>query len=361
VFHFSKPNPELKMALLTRKVVCGIILVIISTACSTTNLVYMSVMEPAPVTLPSTIKNVGVINRSLASEETKKVNAIDQILTAEGPELDKAGAEESITGLRDELIKNERFTEVKLLGDLGMRTTGSGVFPATLAWETVNQICNDNKLDALFSLELFDTDSKITYTTVPVTLKTPLGNVPALEHHANMTTLVKTGWRIYDPASKNIVDEYAISKNLTFTGKGINPVVAASALIGRKDAVKQAANTVGHEYAAGILPFWTRVTRDYYVKGNDNFERGKRKAQTGNWDEAAEVWKKETLNPDNELAGRACYNMAIINEINGELDAAIGWAQKAYEDYGDKLALRYVNILRDRKSNNEQLKRQQEQ
>jgi hypothetical protein len=41
--------------------------------------------------------------------------------------------------------------------------------------------------------------------------------------------------------------------------------------------------------------------------------------------------------------------MAILNEINGDLDAAISWAQKSYEDYNNRLALQYVNMLRNRK------------
>jgi hypothetical protein len=35
--------------------------------------------------------------------------------------------------------------------------------------------------------------------------------------------------------------------------------------------------------------------------------------------------------------------MAIINEINGDLDGH-SWAQKGYENYGNCLSLRYVNI-----------------
>ena len=58
------------------------------------------------------------------------------------------------------------------------------------------------------------------------------------------------------------------------------------------------------------------------------------------------------------MADRACYNMAIINEINGNLDKAIEWAQKSYEDYNDKLALQYLNILKNRKSKNIELQMQ---
>ncbi len=343
-----------------RKKIFTFILVAIAFSACKTDLVYMNIMEPAPVSMPPGIKTIGVINRSIASEETKKINVLDEVLSAEGPQLDKEGAKESINGLRDELLTNDRFTEVILLDDLNLTTTGAGVFPSALPWDVVEQICTQNHVDAIFSLEIFDTDTKVSYGNVPVKINTPLGTIPAIEHHATMITHVKTGWRIYDPFGKMILDEHAINKSLTFTGKGINPAVAAAGLIGRKDAVKQTANNVGHEYANGLLPYRIRVRREYYVKGSNNFVIAKRRAQTGNWDSAAELWKQETTNKKNSVAGMACYNMAIINEINGELDEAITWAQKSYEDYNNKLALEYVRILRNRKARAETLKRQGE-
>ena len=52
--------------------------------------------------------------------------------------------------------------------------------------------------------------------------------------------------------------------------------------------------------------------------------------------------------------------MAIIHEINGELDQAITWAQESYEKYNNKSALHYVNVLRSRKARTEELKMQQQ-
>jgi hypothetical protein len=52
--------------------------------------------------------------------------------------------------------------------------------------------------------------------------------------------------------------------------------------------------------------------------------------------------------------------MAIINEINGDLDIALQWAQKAWEDYNIKLALRYARILENRMYKNDILKMQEE-
>jgi len=78
--------------------------------------------------------------------------------------------------------------------------------------------------------------------------------------------------------------------------------------------------------------------------------RLEKKSTSWKWDSAAELWLLETNNKDSKIAGRACYNMAIINEINGDLDKALEWATKSYTDYGDKIALRYINILKNRKA-----------
>ncbi|MCC7525845.1 MAG: hypothetical protein IT250_13535, partial [Chitinophagaceae bacterium] len=91
----------------------------------------------------------------------------------------------------------------------------------------------------------------------------------------------------------------------------------------------------------------------------DNFRTARRKAQTGNWNDAADLWNHETKNAQDKVAGRACYNMAIIGEINGDVDGAIQWARKSYEDYNNKLALRYLRILENRKINDDILSNQE--
>src|SRR5882757_5114020 len=195
----------------------SILLIIIISACyscTTTNLMSLSVMQPAPVTIPPYIKNIGIINRSKASDENKTVNAIHNVVSLESRGLIAAGAEASISGLADELIKNNRFTEVKPLPSIDLRTFGAGVLPSSLSWNTVEQICRENKMDALFSLEFFDTESKLGYAGTPTSIRTPIVNIPAIEQEVDMQTQVKTGWRIYDPSTRNILDEYLISKDI---------------------------------------------------------------------------------------------------------------------------------------------------
>ncbi len=131
-------------------------------SCKTQEL-YLNVVEPAPVTIPSYIKTVGVINRSIPTDETKKLDVLDKVLSLEGVNLDKEGALESVRGLSDELLSNTRFIEVKTLND-DFRTSALTDFPTPLTWEIIQKICTENKTDALFSLEKFDTDTHTTHT-----------------------------------------------------------------------------------------------------------------------------------------------------------------------------------------------------
>ncbi len=330
------------------------------TSCSSTNLMTISVLQPAPVSVPSYIKNVAIVDRSTVAKQNSAVDVVDKIFSLEGIELDREGAAASINGLSAELGNDRRFNNVFVVPEK-LTTPTPTVFASQLSWDVVQQICDEYQADALFSLELFDTDSKISYAAIPVKANTPLGNIPVVEHRATMLTLVKTGWRIYDPLSKNILDEFAVAKDISYSGRGINPVVAANAIIGRKEAVKEVGQRSGQAYAFRIVPAWIRVSRDYYIRGNDNFIIAKRRAQTGQWNSAASLWQQDVNHHKPKIASRACYNMAIINEINGNLDKAIEWAQKSYTDYNNKLALRYVNMLRKRKFDNEVLQAQQSQ
>ncbi len=329
-------------------------------SCSSMNSLTIPVIEPSPVYLPSYVQSVGIINRSLPSSENKQMDDIDKFLSVEGKNFDIDGANATVQGLFDELKKNERFAELKIIEVDNLKNPGMGVFPAPLSWDQIDLICEQQEVDAIFALSFYDTDAHMNYNANPVKINTPLGvSLPMVETEVTIRTNIKSGWRIYDPSNEVIQDEFILNSEQVSSGRGINPMNAAQAIIGRKEAVMQISNELGQDYALRILPYRHRVNREYYVKGTDNFEVGKRRAQTGNWDGAAELWEKETTHSKAKIAGQAYYNMAIINEINGNLEDAIDWASKAYADYGNKPALDYVKTLKNRLYRDQQLRASQ--
>ena len=326
--------------------------------CSSMNNLTMSVTEPAPVYVPSQVERIGILNRS-ESTTNKTLEQIDQVFSIEGKKLDQEGAQRVVQGIKDEFDKLEQFEKVVFVESDKVENPGLGIFPSSIPWELVDQLCKENNVDALFVLSFYDTDAAVSYSTQTVEKVNAFGiKIPIIEHTASVTTNIKAGFRVYNNLTKDILDEIVNEEWTTSVGRGINPAKALEAISGRKENVLQISNNMGHNYALRTHPFRIRVTREYYVRGTDNFEIAKRRAQTGNWDGAAELWEIETRNPKSKIAGRACYNMAIINEINGDLDAATSWASKAYTDYEDGNALRYLKILNNRIAKNEILEYQ---
>jgi len=334
------------------------VLLSLLTGCSATNRLTMGVTDPAMVTLSPEAKKIGIINRSLPSEKNKNADKIDQILSAEGKMLDVEGAQAAVDALLRALEQNGAFEEIKIINDEETKK-GLGILPASLSWDEVERLCQENEVDVIFSLALYDTDTRVSYNMTTLQLPNDLGikvNVPA--HELRLNTLIKNGWRIYDLNRQWLADEFICEGQVFTSGKGINPVKAYEAIQNRKEAVMERSMILGESYSNRLLPTRRRIARDYFVRGNGNFEIAKRRAQAGDWDGAAELWELEVNNPKPKIAGRACYNMAIINEINGNLDAAIEWASKSYVDYRNRDALRYLNTLRFRQSQDNILREQ---
>jgi hypothetical protein len=343
--------PGITLALLGIMVLCH--------SCSSTNLMSLNVNEPAPVSLPPNAKTAAVVNRSRAADDSRTVDAIHRTLGLESKELQAEGSGASTTGLSDALIRSNRFTSVRVLDNLDLRSYGAGVFPVTMSWDTVEKICGENHVDVLFSLELFDAGSTVGLNVANVANLANGANVAAIATLAlgsNVKTQVKTGWRIYDPATRSVLDQYFIYRDLTF--QGANILATGSALLGQKEAVIKAGNHAGEAYASRIIPYSLRVSRFYFIRGDGSFVVAKRMAQAGDWDQAGKLWRNETSNPSQKIAGRACYNTAIISEINGDLNGALQWAKKAYEVYRTPYALQYVNILQTRLNNEAVLRSQ---
>ncbi|WP_273566644.1 DUF6340 family protein [Maribacter halichondriae] len=318
-------------------------------ACGATNRLTMGAAEPARITIPSDVMKIGIINRSVPSEGNKTLDQIDKILSLEGLKMDKEGAEAAVAGVQDELTRFVRYESVDIIEDSKVQRKGLGVFPAALSWQDVDRICEENDVDLLISLEFYDTDTKADVAAEMVEVPNNFGIKAKVPHtRITLNTVIKNGWRVYYPPTKDILDEVASNNYVTSTGQGINPVKAMEAVVGRKEAVLQNSTYIGNLYGLDTRPKSRRVTRDYFVSGTDNFVVARRRAQAGDWQGAAQLWEQEVNNPKGKIAGRACYNMAIINEINGDLDAAIDWASRSYSDYGTNEALRYINILRNR-------------
>jgi len=311
----------------------------------------LTVLQPAQFKVPDHIAKIAVVDRSKPSNGW--LNVLEGIFTGEAIGQDRESRQQAVRGLTDALEHTPRF---KVIGT-GVEMTGSKAgagMPNPLPWSEVERICADYGADALVAIESFDSDNSTSTQRRESKKKNKDGTTTTLvDYLAEMRTAVRMGWRFYDPTAKIIFDEVVTDDFLKNEASGSNERSAVSSLPSQVSVTRKVAFIVGREYGMRIAPVYIQVNRQYYGKAkgfSTQMEQAKRFAQSGNWDRAAEIWKKvEAIARDNpKAAGRAAYNMAVVAEVKGNLDLALEWAEKSWNQYGNKKARSYIETIRRR-------------
>ena len=321
-------------------------------SCGTTQQLVLNTMEPSPVAISNSIKKIGIIDRSAHVDMTKGENKMDFILAREDKWLTENGTDAAITGLFDELLKDNRFETVKLLDNVPEEMLAMGTDPNTIAWSTIAQLCEANDVDAVFSLAFYDTDTKFSLKKTKMQqadMMRELKVVPAQE--LTLETLIENGWRIYDPQNQKLVDEIVFNDQIISKGTGVNPVMAYRAIGDRKESMLERSRNTGSNYGQRLLPYKNSVSRDYYIKGSDKLAAAAEKATADNWQEAEALWEEETANPNDKVRSRAYHNLAVANERSEQLENALLYATKANEAHDSAVYLAYIEVLKKRIEN----------
>jgi len=339
-----------------KKLFFGLLIVEGLSACTTSS-VLVNIQRPADITVSQDIQNVVVVNRSRPSKDNLAGNIIEGLISGEGIGADRKGGEYCVDGLVNMLTNSERFT-LKNIDGIELKGTGTSAFPIPLDWNEVKSICGSYDSDALIVLATFDSDSR-SYVGNPVTRtrKKKGVKVKTLHYPAYRDITIESGWRIYDLKNKKIVDENKFAEYKQFSAWAKSPEAALLSLLSQGSAIRESGLFAGRQYGFRISPIWIKVRRTYYIGKSDDLKLAKSYVKKGDWDVAIDIWKDLVDNPDEKIARRSAYNMAIASEIKGGLDTAIEWANKA-KKLGEKKAYNYINILQRRKMDEEKLKQQ---
>lgn len=314
----------------------------------------LRVLQPAQLTLPEHITTVAIVDRSKPSNGWS--NFFEGLLTGEQIGQDRKSRQTAVQGLTNALTRTPRF-QVK---STGIEMTGSkagGRMPPALDWQEVEKICKDYGSNALVTIESFDSDNSRSARPYTETKKDKTGKkYTVTSYTSQQRTSVRIGWRLYDPKTKIIVDEYVTDDYLERTGRGSTERAALNNLPSQLDVTRDVAFNVGIEYGARIAPIYVNVSRAYYSKAKgykSQMKTAARHLADRDIEKATELWKRvmaQAGSSNKKAAGRAAYNMAVASEINGNLDLALEWAQKSWTEFGNKKAREYINIIKQRQN-----------
>ena len=283
-------------------------------------------------------------------------------MTGEGAGEDKDAAQIALDGIYSVMQNSERFQVIRTTEKLNGTDTGKN-FPDALPWTTVIGLCKKYNVDAIISLESFDSDFIVTSALLPVSQTGSDGkSITIPMPSAKGVATVNLGFRIYDPSSKSIIDEYRFSHNQDWETHGNSLDGVVKTLIGKSEAVRQVSYNSGVIYANRITPAWYRVSRTYYRKSKHDRDlaEGARLMEVNDWDSAIPALEKAVQNGKRKTRGRAAHDLAVVYEILGDFNNAKKWAQDAYARYGNKESKDYLYDLNRRIENQEILDQQME-
>ncbi len=338
----------------------ALILLINISACSSTQKVVIKAVEPSPVNLANDIKNVGVINNSQSISAISKGLSLNQQVERQDNWLRKKGATAALQSLVQELKKDERFTEVMLLSDVSVEQAGFLNDDATVKWHEIESICDENKLDILFSLAHYDMGSKVSLKKSKIASQNMMRDKTQINgQEITLETLVENGWKIYYPKYQLIIDEFTYNEEFVSKAKGINPAEALKAMQFRRDSIIQKGKLAGNTYGKRLQPFERDIYRTYFVKGSEGFQEAGELMQAGDITDAQRLWFLGLKNDKAKIRARACHNLAVSSEFQGNLEEALEWALKAKNNHANKDSEMYVSELENRITKENLLKAQQ--
>ena len=340
-------------------------LIIISflVSCSGTRNVTINTMRPAEISVPSEIKTIVIVDRTLIDQNA--VNIIEGLVTGEMPGEDKMGTQELMNSFKNKLIQSPRF-EVKTATERIPGNSLTAALPDQLPWSTVRDLCKKYNAQAVVAIEVFDTDFIVTNGKKKVKEKVKQGNemveIEVMKYYAEGVGNLNVGIRMYDLNNRQVVDQQSFKQTNKWEATGNSLQDAMGQLIAKSDATRYLSKRIGNDYAYKIAPMPITLNRSFRGKSKKcpALERGARLADVGNWEDALVEWKKGIRDAEDKEAGYLTYNMAVAYEVLGDFDSALSWAEKSYVKYGNKNARTYVNLIKKRLDEEEKARQQLE-
>jgi hypothetical protein len=329
--------------------ITGLLVFVLSglTSCYNLSPYYLSVLEPADVTMPQEISNISICREPLAVRPVKgELDSLDNIRL--NPDVNYYGQSvEYLNGLADALTNSPRFDRI-VIHDLAFAGTSGPERSAgadSLTWKDVVRICRQDSTDALVRLEYF-------YLTDFLDISSLFN----FEYIATYGIINISEWKIYAAGVFEAADEYTLVDTLVWTSYDFNYHSALRKFAKPNVLIGESFYWAGNRYGLRIAPSWKdSVKRSYYSSGNRLLREADDYIRSNRWSDALELWRSLTGDKNKLLASKACFNMALACEIEDKPGLALEWALKSAGLYAHPATAAYIKKLEKRLSDREKL------
>lgn len=299
--------------------------------------------------LPSDIQSLTLMNRSINNQYTDlQEDTLESYFYRHNYQLaavilDIHAADTTLLSLANLLYASGRYDVTVPVERNIKRDVAYNLIPDTLSTETVSKICEEYNTDALLVLEQFSTKAMTDMSVEKIAGSEGTYST----YYASIDMKYNAFIRVYKPGSKTI--EIPLSDTIYWDRADDNLDRLLKYLPTIKEALVSAGIKVALDVDAKISPTWIPENRGYFLLSRKN-DRGKQLMDENNTEGARAYWMEMTQSNKKKIKGRAEYNLALVSELEGDLDQAIEWALKSYNTYYQHQTELYLKKLDAKKA-----------
>jgi hypothetical protein len=296
----------------------SILCILLLTSCSSVYRFAIEVQEPAPITLPSDVVDVLVVNNSAPQPGNLGINRMYKgtKITDKELELDSlAGI--AATSLADQLKESDFFNRV-------------GVIPASLRSD--KNWMGGEALTETFRTETFKThgfNGIVSIDRLMVLLEQDVRN----DYYMSLTVNSVTTCTVYLSDRETPLTRFSVADSLSFFASVLGDTTEIFKNV-PEYALNQLAYTIGERLSQRIIPSWTEKERFLYAGSRSRMVEALNFSRAGHWDRATNLWLNEYAHRSKpEAKGRIAANLAVACEIQDRFDDALQWATTAQNHF----------------------------
>ena len=308
-------------------------------------------IQHAKEELSPDIQSITLMNRSMSSQfQNHREDSLQIYFYRKGFQLsnivlDSTAADTTIRALAALMFESGRYDVVVPLERNFKRTLSYEILPDTLSLAQVSEICTNFKTDALMVLERFTTKTMADYSAERY-LDGATGNV--YSYNATLDLKYDAFFRIYKPGIKTLVKEIAVSDTIYWESVDNSQEGLFSKLPTVKQALINAGIKVALDVDSKLSPIWIPEKRGYFLFKN-KVDQGQKFMNENKYDEAGQYWTEMARSTNKKIRSKAEYNLALISELNGDLDKAIEFGLKSFYSFYRFQTQTYLKKLEARK------------
>lgn len=308
-------------------------------------------MQPAPDELSQDIQSITLMNRSMNNQFQKfNEDSLQMYFYRNNYQLskivlDSTASDTIIRALAGLMFESGRYDVVVPVNRNLTRSISYDLLPDTLSNNQVSEICNNYNTDALLVLERFSTK-----TMADVSEEKYRDNYGGYQKSYDATLDLKYDafFRFYKPGKTSLVKEISISDTIYWESTDNR----LDQLFSKLPTVKQAIISGGIKSALDldnkISPTWAPEKRGYFLfKPQDDL--GQKYMNENNLEKAGQYWGEMANSSNKKIRSKAEFNLALINELNGNIDKAIEYGLKSFYTFYRFQTETYLKKLQSRK------------